>query len=240
MQTVLITGANRGFGYEFARQYLKAESVVFATCRDPQQADSLQALHATYPNHLHLIPLEAGDEAAIHAAYRTVRQHTDHLDILVNNAGMGYGAKETRHLDQLGTLTMESQMRVLQVNAVAPLILAQTFLPLLKRSRHARIVNISSWLGSIKERTPDYYGSFAYSASKSALNMYSRILGFALAEFGIIVVALDPGWARTDMGGEDADQAVDETVTAMIERIAQLTPADSSQFLLWSGGHTEW
>jgi NAD(P)-dependent dehydrogenase (short-subunit alcohol dehydrogenase family) len=237
---IFITGANRGFGLSFAQQYALRGDTVIAACRTPDRAAQLRKLQQGAPSRVELVTLEVGDEQSIVSCARTVSGLVDSIDILINNAGMGYGKGETRGLDQLGGLTMETQVAVFRVNAIGPLLITQALLPLLRRSHGARVVNISSWLASLGERTPEYDGSFAYSASKTALNMYARTLAFALASDGIIVVPMDPGWARTDMGGESAEQDVDLTVSAMMARIDGLTPAQSGQFILWSGGQTEW
>jgi NAD(P)-dependent dehydrogenase (short-subunit alcohol dehydrogenase family) len=237
-QTVLVTGANRGFGLEFARQYAERGDTVIATARQPEAAHALQAL-AQQTNRVHILQLDTGDEASIHACYDTARKLTDHIDILINNAGMGYYGDDKRR-DALGAMDMGTQTKILQVNAIGPLIMAQTFLELLRKSKQAKVINISSWLSSIGERTPDFSSSFGYSASKTTLNMYSRILAFALLKENILVVPFDPGWAKTEMGGSDAEQEVDETVSAMLSRIDGLTMRDSGHFVLWHGGETEW
>lgn len=241
MQTILITGANRGFGYEFVRQYAERGDRIFATCRQPDAAAALRSLAGRHKNRVEIIPLEVSDEYAIRACRATVGKQTDHLDILINNAGMGFGDPDHNKLDRLGGLTMDGQTQLMQVNAIAPLLITQALLDLLRKGTGARVANISSWLGSIGERTPGSGSSFGYSASKAALNMYSRLLAFSLLDEGISVVSIDPGWARTDMGGGDADQAVDVTVTAMIARIEAIQhPKDSGRFLLWHGGETDW
>jgi NAD(P)-dependent dehydrogenase (short-subunit alcohol dehydrogenase family) len=237
-QTVFITGASRGFGLEFARQYATRGDTVIAAVRQPDRAEALQQI-AQETGRVHIVQLDTGDEASIHACYDTTRKLTDHIDVLINNAGMGYFDADRRR-DSFGALDMAMQTKILQVNAIGPLIITQTFVDLLKKSQQAKVVNISSWLGSIGERTPEFAGSFGYSASKSALNMYSRILAFALLRENIIVAPFDPGWAKTDMGGGDAEQEVDESVQAMITRIDQMTIKDSGHFLLWHGGETEW
>ncbi len=236
--TVFITGANRGFGLEFVRQYAERGDTVIATTRQPDKAHDLQTI-ATNTNRVHILQLDTGDEASIHACYDTARKLTDHIDILINNAGMGFYTDERRH-DSFGALDMALQTKILQTNAIGPVLITQTFVDLLRKSRQAKVINISSWLGSIGERTKSFSGSFGYSTSKAALNMYSRILSFALAKDNIIVVPLDPGWAKTDMGGQDAEQEIDETITAIIERINGLTIRDSGHFILWHGGETEW
>lgn len=235
MQTIFITGANRGFGLEFARQYAARGDRVFGACRVPETAAELAALPG-----VQVLQLDSGDALSIQVCAAALVRKTDHLDVLINNAGIGYGAPTLQALDALETLTMESQMRVMQVNAVGPLLIAQALLPLLRKGEAARIINIASWFASAGERTPEYRGSFGYAASKAALAMYSRVLGYALAPEGILCAAMDPGWAKTDMGGASAEQDVGLTVTAMIDRIAHMTPAESGRFLLWLGGETEW
>jgi NAD(P)-dependent dehydrogenase (short-subunit alcohol dehydrogenase family) len=240
LRRVLVTGANRGFGLEFVRQYARRGDRVFAACRNPTGAGNLQSLAADSDGRVSVLALEVSDADSIQACHEQVLGQTDALDVLINNAGIGHSNLGESTSETLGSLTFDGLLDIFRVNAAAPLLITQQFLPLLKHGTQPRIVNISSWLGSIGERTTDFDSSYGYAGSKAALNMFSHILSFGLAKDGIIAVPLDPGWARTDMGGEDAEQAVDETVTAMLKRIDALTMAESGHFILWNSGETAW
>jgi NAD(P)-dependent dehydrogenase (short-subunit alcohol dehydrogenase family) len=243
MENVLITGANRGFGLEFTRQYVTRGDHVFATCRNPTGARDLQRLQSEFPDRLTIIQLDVSNQSSIDECYEVVRNRINTLDILINNAGIrlsGGATLETSTSEWFGSLQFDGVLDVLRVNAVAPILIAQRFLSMLTQSQNPRIINISSWLGSIAERTPDFDNDYGYSGSKAALNMFSRILALRLAKHNIIVTPLDPGWARTDMGGEEAEQDVDESVSHMIKLIDDITLEQSGRFLRWDGGETAW
>ena len=202
MEHILITGANRGLGLEFTRQYLERGAQVFAGCRQPAAAISLHTLQARYPQRLSIVALDVGDADAIRAAHETVHSQTESIDILINNAGIYSSHGSDEPLERLGKLSFEDALTVLRVNAVAPLLVAQQFLGLLRAAprRQAYQHFLGIWLGLGQYRGFPYY----YSASKAALNMFMRSLAADAKRWGIITVLLDPGWVSTDMGGPGA------------------------------------
>jgi NAD(P)-dependent dehydrogenase (short-subunit alcohol dehydrogenase family) len=228
MRHVLITGASRGIGLEFVRQFLARGDRVFAACRDPQNA---RLLHALASERLHVIPLDAADEASIEASYAAVRAHTDALDVLINNAGITDDDN-----DVLGSLTFDVLMTILRVNAAAPILIAQRYLDLLQRGSDAKIVGITSEHGSIASK-PDG-GPYGYSASKAALNMLIRTLAFDVR--GITAFVIDPGWVRTDMGGQSASLSPERSVGGMMQIIDRAAPRDKGKFFRWDGQEEAW
>jgi NAD(P)-dependent dehydrogenase (short-subunit alcohol dehydrogenase family) len=228
MRRVLITGASRGIGLEFARQFLARGDRVFAACRDPQNA---RQLHALPSDRLHLISLDVADAASIDASYAAVRQQTDALDILINNAGIIDDDN-----DVLGSLTFDVLMTLLRVNAAAPILIAQRYLELLQRGTDPQIIGITSEHGSIASK-PDG-GSYGYSASKAALNMFIRTLAFDVR--GITAYVIDPGWVRTDMGGRSASLSPERSVGGMMQIIDRATPRDAGKFFRWDGQEEPW
>jgi NAD(P)-dependent dehydrogenase (short-subunit alcohol dehydrogenase family) len=238
MPRVLITGANRGLGLEFTRQYLERDAHVFAGCRQPAAAISLHTLQARYPQRLSIVPLDVADADAIAKAHDVVHSQTERIDILINNAGIYSSRGSDEPLERLGTFSFEDALTVLRVNAVAPLLVAQQFLGLLRASRGAKLINISSGYGSVSANTggfPYYYG-----ASKAALNMFMRSLAADAKRWGIITVLLDPGWVSTDMGGPGAPLTPKKVVTAMLRLIDTLTPRHNGRFLTWQGDEQDW
>lgn len=232
MRHILITGANRGLGLELTRQTLDRGDHVFATCRHPEEAHALRALNDVHAAQLSILSLDVTDEASIIAAEEMVRTQTDHLDILINNAGVNPRG------ERLGDLDAETLLHTFHVNSVGPMMVAQRFLDLLRAGERSKIVNISSQMGSLIQKKSG--GSYSYCTSKAALNMLTRALAFDLRSEGIIVVAMHPGWVRTDMGGSHAPLSPAESVSGMLRVIDKLKPTDTGRFLTWRGRKHPW
>lgn len=235
MKRIFITGATRGLGLEMVRQYAQQSGVhIFATYRDEHHAHALQSLARQYAPHIDLVPLDVSDETSIQHIPHHIHEKTDRLDILINNAAIN----PKNGTQMLGKLDMTSFLQVLRVNTVAPILIAQTLLPFLRAGHHPRIINISSDMASLEHRT--YGGSHAYCASKAALNMISRGLAADLAPHNIIVLALDPGWVRTDMGGQGAPLSPEESVRGIIHVIDSLTMRQSGHYMNYLGKPIPW
>jgi NAD(P)-dependent dehydrogenase (short-subunit alcohol dehydrogenase family) len=238
MQHILVTGANRGLGLEFTRQYLARGEHVFAGCRQPATAAALHALQVKYPQHLSMVALDVTDADAIGNLHQTVQSQTDHVDVLINNAGIYSSGGSDEPAEGLGKLSFEDALVVLRVNAVGPLLVAQQCLDLLRAGQHAKIINISSGYGSVSGNSGGF--PYYYSASKAALNMYMRSLAAEAKHWGITTVLLDPGWVRTDMGGPTAPTTPENAVRSMIRLIDSLTPRHNGRFLNWQGHEQAW
>lgn len=241
MQRILITGANRGLGLEFTRQFLERGEKVFATCRNPDSATELQELKEAHPERLFIMRMDVDYPEAIAQTEQFVRSQAEGLELLINNAGV-YMARSHSPGEQPsehpGTLTFDEALSVLRTNAVAPLIIAQQFLALLRNGRNPKIVSISSGYGSVSENTGGF--PYYYSASKAALNQYMRSLAADLKSSGITTVLFNPGWVTTDMGGPQAQLPPSESVHGMIRVIDALKPRDSGRFLSWQGVEEPW
>jgi NAD(P)-dependent dehydrogenase (short-subunit alcohol dehydrogenase family) len=238
MEHILITGANRGLGLEFTRHYLERGERVFAACRKPAAAQSLHALQARYPQRLSTVALDVADADAIRTSHRAVRSQTNRLDVLINNAGIYSSGGSDEPLERLGELSFEDALMVLRVNAVAPLLVAQQYLELLRAGHHAKIINISSGYGSVSGNTGGF--PYYYSASKAALNMFMRSLAADAKRWGITTVLLDPGWVRTDMGGPGAPITPEKAVRRMVRLIDSLMHRQNGRFLTWQGDEQDW
>jgi NAD(P)-dependent dehydrogenase (short-subunit alcohol dehydrogenase family) len=237
---MLITGANRGIGLEFARQYLERGDRVVATARDPKKANELNALAAKYRDQLLIVPLDVGNDRSIERARQIIASRGESLDLLINNAGV-YGAKlgtDGQPTEALGSLAADEAISVLRVNAVAPLLITQAFLGLLKKSKSPRIVNITSGYGSISSNSGDF--PYYYSASKAALNMFMRSVAGDPAARGIVTIVMSPGWVKTDMGTSAAPLEAKTSVAGMIKVIDKLAASDNSRFLNWKGEEQPW
>lgn len=232
-ERVLVTGANRGLGLEFVRQYAERGARVFAGCRNPDGAGFLSTLVDRYPANVVVLPLDVTRRDSIDAAVnRIALDGNGALDIVINNAGISPRGEEFSNLDAA------SMAGVLEVNAIAPLIVAQRCHRLLVHADRPRIVNISSSKGSLTHKESGRH--YSYASSKAALNMLTRAAAHDLAPEGIIVVALQPGWVRTDIGGPHAETTADESVRDMLAVVDDLEPSHSSRFLTRDGGEYPW
>ncbi|HVI59641.1 MAG TPA: SDR family oxidoreductase [Luteimonas sp.] len=229
----LVTGANRGLGLEFVRQLLARGDRVVAACRQPGRATALNALAGAHPGRLHVLPLDVADpksQAALAAELPLVLGDDGRLDLLVNGAGVLHSG------ERFGRVTLAILDDSFRTNAAGPLLLAQALAPLLADG--ARVANLSSELGSIADA--GRFGTPSYCISKAAQNMASVLLAHALRERGIVVVALHPGWAQTDMGGPQATLPPADSVRGMLAVIDGLGEADSGSFRDWRGGTLPW
>lgn len=230
---VLLTGANRGLGLEFTRQWAAAGRRVFATCRDPDRAEALRSLAAEHPDRVTMVPCDVADEASVRDAARTVAEAADGLELVLNNAGVGGWRGGIEELD------LDEVRQVFETNALGPMRVARAFLPLLRRGRDPRrLVHITSLMGSVGDNRSG--GAWPYRISKSALNMAGVNLARELAEEGIASTLLHPGWVATDMGGSGATLPVAEAVGSLIATIESLTMADTGAFYDRNGQPLPW
>ena len=233
---ILITGTNRGLGLEFVRQYLARGEQVIATCRNLKSAHDLQRLQEQYGQSISIHQLEVTDAAGRAALAETVQQKFGGIEMLINNAAIRSG--NGKNSFKFGEMHGEDISKVFDINTIAPLLMVEEFLTLLEKGTDAKVVNISSLLGSISSRTSLYM--YSYSASKSALNMFTKLLAIQLRKKSITVLALHPGHAQTDLGGYSAPLTPEESIRGMIEVIDGLTIEDSGRFLDWQGRELPW
>ncbi len=215
-KTYLITGANRGIGFELARQLSARGDRVLATTRQPQLAEALQKLASDQPL-VRVLACDVTDEKSIGSVARELADSV--VDVLINNAGvfLTHGS--------LADFSAEEALLTLQINSIGPVLVTRAMLPALRRARGAKILNLTSILGSIAQT--DHGGDHAYRMSKAALAMATRCLAADLREDDIAVVAAHPGWVKTDMGGESAPIALDESVLGLIGLIDRVSSKES-------------
>jgi NAD(P)-dependent dehydrogenase (short-subunit alcohol dehydrogenase family) len=227
-RTVLITGANRGLGLEFSKQYRAAGWKVIATARRPEEAADLKALGEG----VRIVTLDVTRPESVAALAATLAKTP--IDLLINNAGQGVGLEP----GALGALKIDDFERVMQVNAIGPVRVTQALLPSLRAGKGKVIVGISSGLGSLEwNRSGGYYG---YRESKVALEMFMRRLAAELKGEGFICIALDPGWVKTDMGGPNAPLTPPESVAGMRKVLDGLKPEDTGKFWSHDGTLDPW
>jgi len=228
--TILITGANRGIGLELSEQFAEDGWQVLACCRNPADARQLQALS------------ERGLAIELHALdvtnYAQMATLADQLanrpiDILLSNAGI-YGSKGTG----FGEVDAEEWRQVLEVNTIAPLMLAQAFVEQVAASQQKLVAVISSKVGSIADNSSG--GSYIYRSSKTAVNQVVKSLSIDLAGRDIAVISLHPGWVQTEMGGPNAEIGTDESVSGLKSILQSAGLAQSGQFIEFNGNSIPW
>ena len=231
-QRVLITGANRGIGLEFVRQLLARGDRVIAACRNPGRALKLTELAGAYPGRLHVLPLDIDKERSIAGFARETGMLGETLDVLINCAGVLVSG------ERFGELVAKTFDETLHTNAVGPLLLTQALAPLLARSSRARVVNVSSDLGSLADTV--HFHTPSYAVSKAALNMVTRLTAAELAPRGIVVVSLHPGWVRTDMGGPGASLSVEESTRGIVDVLEARAGTSHHGFVDYRGREVAW
>ena len=235
LRKVFITGADKGLGLSLVSRFLRAGWWVFAGFHTTEY--NLASLGKEYAARLVRVPLDVTDMASIVEARQQVSAQIQELDILINNAAIYLPPKPSRSLKELD-LTDGHLETLFDVNAFGPLRVTQQFLPLLEKGSRKLILNISSEAGSIgnSRRTSEY----GYCMSKAALNMQSRILQNALASQGFRVLAVQPGWMRTGMGGPGADIHPDESAEGIFN-LAQKPPSTGEpMYVDYQGNPLPW
>lgn len=200
----VVTGGNRGIGYEICRQLADFEDIqVVLTARTRQKAEqAAQTLGQTTGRQIGAFPLEVTSSQDIQALASYLEKTYGRCDILVNNAGIFPDA-----VHQMLKVDINLMRTTMEVNAYAPLALIQALLPLMRRHNWGRIVNISSGIGELGGLGSSYP---TYRLSKITLNLITRIVAQELKGGGIKINAASPGWVRTDMGGAGAPVSVED------------------------------
>jgi NAD(P)-dependent dehydrogenase (short-subunit alcohol dehydrogenase family) len=230
-QTILITGANRGIGLALTAELLKGGHHVFATARHPAKATELTTLHAAHKTSLDILELDVASDQSVAAAAATV---STPLDILVNNAAVFPENGDESIFD----MKFDYFREAFETNVLGVIRVTRAFIPLLEHGTNPRIVNISSGAGSVSAK--DDNGYYAYSASKAALNMVTRALAAEFHPRGICVVAMTPGWVKTEMGGPNAPLEPADSARAIARTITTLTMDKTSLFLERTGGEVKY
>jgi len=226
MPVALVTGANRGIGFETARQLLERGYTVHATYRTHRGA--LEGIEHERL-HLHTMDVRKEDEVA-----NVMRAIGGPLDLLFNNAGISGG-----RWSKVDDIEFGKAAEVMEVNAISPIRVTQHALPLLRAAPGgACVAMLSSLMASIEDCSSGR--SYAYRASKTALNMFTVAIKNELQADGISVVLLHPGWVETDMGGPHAPVQPHESVAGMLDRIDEQTLELSGRFVQYDGVVLPW
>lgn len=229
MPSVLITGANRGLGLEFAKQYAADGWDVIATCRKPEAAGALNDI-ARSSGSVRVMPLDVGDPTSIKALANELAGAS--IDVLLNNAGI-FGDRSG-----FGGVDYAKWGDTFRVNTMAPLMLSEHLIEQIGRGEKKVIANVTSKMGSVGDNTSG--GCYVYRSSKAALNMVTRSMAHDLAGRGVTCVVLHPGWVATDMGGAGAPLKAEPSVRGMRQVIAGLTRDESGKFFNYDGAEIPW
>ncbi|KAK9367481.1 hypothetical protein V1509DRAFT_626783 [Lipomyces kononenkoae] len=222
--TYLITGANRGIGFEMVRQLLaEGNHDVLAVVRSSATANPLKAL-VDESKSSKIVEFDVTERHSIKNAVKHLKEKgVDKIDVLINCAGAMH------ELVPMEALEDSEFERLLRINVVGPNSVISEFLPLLKQGSRKVVVNISSGLGSISMNTG--YNSGGYNVSKAALNMLTKQYAVEKAASGFTFIALDPGWVQTDMGGKSAPLTPTESVGAILSTISKLAQKDNGKYM---------
>lgn len=242
MRSAFITGANRGIGLEFVRQYLSDGWHVYAACRDPDRADRLKELPTGSGGRLDVLRVDVTSADDVKAAAERLKGKP--IDVLINNAGLvekifyGSGAYEGTDDPDLRNYDYDGWLDVFKTNVLGPARICGALVDNLASGQRPVAVMMASTLASISGTWQA--GRYAYRTSKAALNMLMRSAGAWYEEKGIILVSISPGWTRTEMGGPKAANSVEQSVTGVRNVISSVTAADAGKFLNFNGESLPW
>lgn len=232
MDTLLVTGANRGLGLELVKQYAADGWRVFACARSPSPA--LAAVAGIHRDVL-TCRLDVADHAAIDAL--AAELEGERIDVLVNNAGtLGrHGSFDEVAMQQqaFGRTDYEDWARMFRVNVMGPMKVAEAFVGHVAAGRQRKIVTFTSMVGSMALNASG--GLYGYRASKAAVNAIVKSMAIDLGRRGIVAAAIHPGWARTAMGGPRADIGAAEAIAGVRRVIAGLAPGDAGKVIAFDG-----
>lgn len=230
MNTLLVTGSNRGIGLEIVRQYAQLGWRIHACCRQPNNAQELQSL-AKNNSAIQIHPLDISDETQIAALADELKD--SNIDLLFNNAGI-YGQQNA----SFGNTDSQQWLDCFYINCIAQLKMCEAFVEQVARSQHKTIASMSSKMGSMADNGSG--GSYVYRSSKAALNAAMKSVSIDLKPRGIKVAILHPGWVLTDMGGPHAEISTAESVQQMRTTLEKLTLDTSGSFFEIDGSIIPW
>jgi NAD(P)-dependent dehydrogenase (short-subunit alcohol dehydrogenase family) len=231
MQTILITGANRGLGFAHTREFLARGMRVIALAREPRTALELQSFAQQFPSALQVLSYDALDPAAPARIQHEIGSTP--IDLLFANAGANGAQRQ-----QFGSVDPDAVLQLVQINALAPLKLVEALKTNIVSSQRKLVAFQSSLMGSIADNASG--GHYAYRIAKTAVNMVAKTVAMDLRAESVIAVALHPGWVRTRMGGANAPVTLDTSVSGQQRLLDSLTLADTGGFFNYDGKSLPW
>lgn len=220
VKNALITGANRGIGFEISRQLGKRGFRIFLSARNREAGEKATRQLQEEGSDVRFVLLDVADENSIEQAVQTISKQADQLDVLVNNAGIMIDK------GNIVKMPIEVLQQTLTTNVYGPIRIIQNFLPLLPGG--ARIINMSSGLGSLSSMSRY---SPAYSISKTMLNAVTRQFASVLADKNIAVNSVSPGWVRTAMGGQSAPRSLEKGAETVVWLATEAPGSLTGKFL---------
>ena len=199
----VVTGSNKGIGFEVCRQLAGRGLRVVLTSRDEAKGRKAQGVLQKEGHDVLFHELDVTEKKSVAAIAKYLEKEHDRVDVLVNNAGILVGKYDTSVLDEKESLFRDT----LETNFYGALRMSQALIPLMQKHHYGRVVNLSSGLGQLDEMGD---GVSAYRVSKTALNALTRMLATACADDNILVNSMCPGWVKTDMGGPTAERTVEK------------------------------
>ena len=240
MPSLLVTGASRGLGLELCRQYSEAGWRVFACCRSPASASGLEPLIDAGAGNVTVHRMDVNDPDEIRAVAAEFGGHP--IDILINNAGVadayGTGVFEGKDDPDLGNYDMDEWLEIFRTNVVGAGRVTGAFADNVAKSDRRLVVMMASGLSSISNTWQG--GRYAYRTSKAALNMLMRGVGAWLEPRGITVVSVAPGWTRTQLGGPNAHNSVEEAIAGIRTVLDGLGIEDTGSYWNFDGQRLPW
>ena len=238
MPTMLISGANRGLGFNLLKLYNDEGWQIHACCRSPDAASELQSLADQADGRITIHRLDVEDPSTI--ADLKASLGSTPIDLLINMAGyLGKLAlAEPGGLRAFGETDYDEWETAHRINCIGPMRMCEALVDNVEASDKKTIINISSIIGSIA--SDDFGNLYGYRASKSALNAVTHAMSLNLKDRGITVIPFHPGFVKTDMGGPGADIEIDESVTGIKSVVDKVTIADTGRYLTWEGGELPW
>ena len=245
MKVAIVTGAYRGLGLEWCKQLASLGYAVVLTARDLSKAQQAAATLQAQQMEVYPMKLDVSSSSDSLELLNWCTEKFGQVDLLINNAGINSGtrAKGNKELQRknlaIESLDKQEVLAMLDINAISPILLAQSIRPLLAKSKAPKVIHIGSWLGSISLKQNG--GNYSYAVSKSALNMMNRAFAFDIQQDQIISVVVNPGWVQTDMGGTRAQFTTEEAVSNLINNVIdKITLEDTGKFLNYDGTVHPW
>lgn len=230
-QNIFITGANRGMGLGYVELFLKKGKSVVATTKNPIEAHELISLQKKYSDRLEILELNVENEDSINQLIKLLEKGKKSFSIAINNAGISID-------EEFGKWTMSNFERHFRINTIGPALISQALVPFLIKG--GKFIQISSGLGSLSLNINPQMPLDAYAMSKCSLHSLTIRLAEKLREKNIIVTAINPGWVKTEMGGNEAPMMVKDVVRNIANTIDNLTEKETGSFLTDMGEQIPW